>query len=220
MNKRKKSLADRVFIFCNTIFMLFMIFVCLYPFWHVLMGSFSEPKKLMSTTGVLLKPLGFTLDAYKAVIKNPNIISGYTNTLFLVVVGTFSSVLCSAIGGYCLSRPNFPFKRTISFFFLFTMYFGGGIIPSYLLTNNLLHMGNTRMVLFVPVVINVYYMILLRTGFQNVPDSLVESAQIDGANHLTILFRIMIPCALPTLAVVGLYFAVGYWMNGSEQVSI
>ena len=208
--KRKKSLLDRVFVFCNTMFMLFMIFICLYPFWHVLMGSFSEPSKLMNLNGVLLKPLGFTLDSYKAVIRNPNIITGYGNTIFLVVVGTLSGVICCAIGGYCFSR-QFPFKRPITFFFILTMYFSGGIIPTYLLNNNLLHLGNTRLVLFVPTLFSVYYMILLRTGFEGVPDSLAESAQLDGANHLTILFRIMIPCAKPTIAVVALYFAVAYW---------
>ena len=208
---RKKSWRDRVFEILNTIFMLFMIFVCAYPFWHILMGSFSEPMRLNAHLGVLLKPLGFYLDGYKEVFENPNIISGYANTIFLVVVGTVASVFFTALGGYCMSRKDFPLKRPIMFFIIFTMYFNGGIIPTYLLTNNTLAMGNTRAVLIIPVLINTYNMVIMRSGFEGIPDSLEESAMIDGANHLTILFKIIIPCALPTVAVISLYYAVAYW---------
>ena len=208
---RKKSWQDRLFEIANTAFMLLMIFICAYPFWHIFMGSFSEPTRLNAHLGVLLKPLGFYLDGYKEVFENPNIISGYANTIFLVVAGTVSSVFFTALGGYCMSRKYFPLKRLIMFFIIFTMYFGGGIIPTYLLTNNTLHMGNTRAVLIIPVLINTYNMIIMRSGFEGIPDSLEESAQIDGANHLTILFKIVIPCALPTVAVISLYYAVAYW---------
>ena len=91
------------------------------------------------------------------------------------------------------------------------MYFGGGIIPTYLLTNNVLHMGNNRMVLIIPVVISIYNMVLMRSGFEAIPDSLEEAARIDGASHIRTLFQISIPCAKPTIAVVGLYYAVSYW---------
>ncbi|MBR4061061.1 MAG: carbohydrate ABC transporter permease [Lachnospiraceae bacterium] len=207
----KKSWQDKLFDFCNTIFMILIMFITAYPLWHVLMGSFSSPRLLSAHTGLLLKPLGFYWDSYISVFTNPNILSGYLNTLFVVVVGTLSSTLITAIGAYCMSRKAYPFKRTIMFFFIFTMYFSGGIIPTYLLTNNYLHMGNNRAVLIIPVLITTYNMIILRSGFEAVPDSLEESARIDGANHIRILFQIIIPCAKAPMAVIVLYYAVSYW---------
>ena len=208
---RKKSWQDRVFEVCNTLFMIVIMFVTAYPLWHVLVGSFSNPKLLTAHTGLLLWPLEFYTDSYKEVFDNPNILSGYANTLLIVILGTVASTFFTALGAYCMSRRSFPFKRVIMFMIIFTMYFGGGIIPTYLLTNNTLNMGNTTAVLIIPVLINTYNMILMRTGFEGIPDSLEESAQIDGAGHFRILFQITIPCALPTMAVIILYYAVAYW---------
>ena len=217
MKKRiKRSLGDRIFDIVNTIFMIGMMIIMLYPFWYVAMASFSNSSHLMAHTGILLKPLDFTLDAYRMVAKNPNLISGYLNTILIVGVGTFSSTLVTALGAFVMSRKPFPFKRILMFMMIFTMYFSGGMIPTYILNNNWLHLGNNRLVLILPALVTTYNLIILRTGFEAIPDSLEESAKLDGAKDITILFKIIIPVAMPSIAVIILYYAVGYWNSWFE----
>lgn len=223
MNKQKrrikKSMGDWIFDIVNTTIMIGIIIIMLYPFWYVAMASFSNSNYLMAHEGLLLKPLKFTLSAYKMVFKNPNIISGYVNTILIVGIGTFCSTLMTALGAYVMSRQPFPFKRVLMFIMVFTMYFSGGMIPTYILNNNWLHLGNNRAVLILPVLVTTYNMVVMRSGFEAIPYSLEESAKIDGANDILILFKIIIPVALPSMAVIILFYAVGYW-NSWFQASI
>ena len=207
----KKNWKDKLFDICNTMFMVLLMIVMVYPLWHALMASLSDSNKLLAHEGLLLWPQKFTVAAYKMVAKNPNIITGYANTIFVVVIGTILSTFVTALGAYCMSRKPFPHKRLIMFMMLFTMYFSGGMIPRYLLINNTLGLGNTIWVLILPNLVTTYNLVVMRTGFEAIPDSLVESAQIDGASHFRILFRIIIPVALPSMAVVILFYAVSYW---------
>lgn len=208
---RKRSFGDKAFDVFNTIFMLFIIVIMVYPLWYVLMASLSDSNYLASHTGVLLWPLKFTTAAYDMVFKNPNIITGYANTILIVVTGTLSSTFCTLLAAYVMSRKPFPGKKFLMIMMVVTMYFNGGIIPTYILNNNWLHLGNNRAVLVLPLLVATYNMVILRTGLEAVPDSLEESARIDGANEFQILFRVVLPCALPALAVVLLYYAVSYW---------
>lgn len=209
--KIKRSLGDKVFDVFNTIFMLFIIVVMVYPLWYVFMASLSDSNYLASHTGVLLWPLKFTTAAYNMVFKNPNLVSGYANTILIVLTGTLCSTFCTLLAAYVMSRKPFPGKKFFMLMMVITMYFGGGIIPNYIVRYNWLHLGNNRMVLVLPLLVATYNMVILRTGLEAVPDSLEESARIDGANEFQILFRVVVPCALPALAVVVLYYAVSYW---------
>lgn len=207
----RKNFKDKLFNICNTIFMLLLMIIMLYPMWYVVVASLSDSNYLMSHRGLLLLPLNFNIAAYKLVAQNPNILSGYLNTIFVVVAGTLLSTFLTALGAYAMSRKNYPFKSLIMFMMVFTMYFSGGLIPRYLLINNTLDMRNNIWVMVLPSLLSTYNLIVMRTGFEAIPDSLEESAKIDGASDFRILFQIIIPVALPSMAVIILFYAVSYW---------
>lgn len=208
--RMKKSIGEHIFDNFNRIFMVFLMIITLYPFLYVVFASFSEPKLYLAHSGVLFKPQGFSLASYEAVIRNPNIISGYANTLFVVAVGTVLNVLFTALGAYVLSRDNLLWKGPMMFFCVLTMHIGGGLIPNYLLVQKL-GLINSRWSLILPGLVSTYNLIVMRTAFNGVPRSLEESARIDGANDLTILFRVIIPLVIPTMAVMALFYGVGHW---------
>lgn len=184
--------------------------LCLYPMVHVFMGSFSDPIQLMRHTGPILWPKGYSLKGYEVVLNNPNIWIGYRNTLLYVVAGTAINILMSCFGAYALSRRNFMFKRVITVGIVFTMYFSGGMIPNFLLVQNL-GIYNTPLAMLLPTAIITWNLIVMKTSFQNVPASLEESAKIDGANDFVVLFHIFIPVAKATIAVMILFYAVFHW---------
>ncbi len=144
-------------------------------------------------------------------LQNPLILSGYRNTLFIVIVGTSLNVFMTALGAYALSRRNVLFKNPIMFFIVFTMFFSGGLIPSYLLVGQTLHMQDTLWALIIPGAMSTLNLIIMRTAFNAVPVSLEEAARMDGANDWTILFRIVIPLSWPVVAVMILFYGVGHW---------
>jgi putative aldouronate transport system permease protein len=188
-----------------------MIVVTLYPFLYVIFSSLSDSKQLLSHTGALLMPKGFSFNAYAMVFKNPNIMTGYMNTLIIVVAGTLLNLFMTSLGAYVLSRKGVPWTRPVMLLIIFTMFFSGGLIPSYLLINNWLGLGNSLLALLIPGMISTWNLIILRTSFESIPESLVESAWIDGAHDFTILFRIVIPLSLPVMAVMVLFYGVGHW---------
>jgi putative aldouronate transport system permease protein len=194
----------------NIIFMLFMIVITLYPFVFVLMASLSEPIRFLAHQGGLFLPVGFSLSSYIAVIRNPNIASGYVNTVFVVGVGTICNIIFTALGAYVLSRKNLFWRPVLTLTCIVTMYINGGLIPNYLIVRGL-HLINNRMALILPGLVSTYNMIVMRTAFATIPESLEESARIDGAGEFRILFRIIVPLALPTMAVVALFYGVSHW---------
>ena len=206
----KESPSRKAFNIFNVVFMLFMVVITLYPIYYVVMASFSQSNELMRHQGILLKPAGFSFAAYKEVFKNPNIWTGYKNTLIVLVASTVVSMVLTSLCAYVLSRKNVLFNAPITLFIMFTMYFGGGMIPTYLIVNGL-GLTNTYWALILPTAISTYNMIIMRTGFMGIPDSLEESAKIDGASHWTILWKVVIPLAKPTMAVILLYYAVSCW---------
>lgn len=206
----KESPSRKAFNVFNIIFMLFMIVITLYPLLYVVFASLSDSNELMKHSGLLLKPVGFSWAAYKAVFKNPNILQGYKNTIIVLISSVAVSMFLTCLAAYVLSRKNVLFNGIITFIIMFTMFFSGGMIPTYLLVNNL-GLTNTYWALILPTAISTYNMIIMRTGFAAIPESLEESAKIDGANHFTILFKIVIPLAKPTMAVIVLYYAVACW---------
>lgn len=206
----KKTTGERIFTVANILFMIIIILVSLYPIYHVLMASFSNATGLMAHRGLLFRPVGFSTFAYKKVIDNPMILTGFRNTFIVLIAGTAMNMFLTLCGGYFLSRKNVLWRNHIMILITITMYFSGGIVPFYLVVKSL-HMDNTLWAMIIPSVMSTYNLIIMRTGFQGIPDGLEEAARIDGAGHMTILFKICVPVIMPTIAVLLLYFAVGTW---------
>lgn len=208
--KVKKSKGEQIFSVFNYMFLAMIMIVCIYPVWYVAMASFSDSNLLTQHFGPLLKPVGFSVEAYKKVFQNPMIVKGYGNTMFILVVGVFFDLVMTSLGAYFLSRKQVMFKRPIMMLIIFTMFFSGGMIPFYLNLKDL-HLTNSLWGLIVPFMINTYNLVILRTSFESIPDSLVEAAQIDGAGHITILLQIILPLSKAILAVMVLYYGVSIW---------
>ncbi|MDR6550432.1 carbohydrate ABC transporter permease [Paenibacillus qinlingensis] len=206
----RRSMGERMFDIGNVLFMLLLVFVTLYPFWYVFVSSISDPAWVARTRGLIWLPHGFNLSSYKAVFHNPIIQTGYLNTLFIVVVGTMINIFMTSLGAYVLSRQNVMLKNIIMFMIVFTMFFGGGLIPNYILVTSL-GMLDSLWALIIPVAVGSFNLIIMRTAFQAVPVSLEESARMDGANDFTILFRIVLPLSLPVVAVMILFYGVAHW---------
>lgn len=208
--KVKCSTGERIFSAVNYLILTVIMLICLYPVWYVAMASFSDSNLLTQHSGLLFKPLGFSIDAYKKVFRNPMIFRGYMNTLFILIVGVSGNIIMTSLGAYFLSRKNVLFKKPIMILIVITMFFSGGMIPFYLTLKDL-HLTNTLWGLIVPFLINTYNLIILRTSFESIPDSLIEAAQMDGAGHLKILFQVVLPLSKAILAVMVLYYGVGIW---------
>jgi putative aldouronate transport system permease protein len=206
----RNSRGDLLFLATDYVLVTLVCALCLYPMVHVLFASISDPIRLMQHTGVMLWPEGFSLKGYSMVFANPNILTGYWNTFIYTTVGTSLNLLMSMLGAYALSRRDYPGKTAITLLIVFTMYFSGGLIPHFLLVKNL-GMFNSRLALIIPPAINTWNLIVMRTSFRQIPDSLEESAKMDGANDFVILFRIFMPVAKATLAVMALFYAVAHW---------
>jgi putative aldouronate transport system permease protein len=207
-------LADGVIIAV----MLGLIVITAYPILYVILASVSDGTELMQHTGFLYKSFGFHLDAYMKVFANPNILIGYGNTLFVVVVALAVSMSVTAMTAYVLSRKQVFWNKTFLFIIVMTMFFNGGLIPFYLVVKNV-GLMNSLWALILPFAVNTFNLIIMRTAFMAVPDSLEESAKMDGASHFIIFFRIIIPLSLPVIAVMSLYYAVEKW-NGWFYASL
>ena len=207
---KSRKIGGKVFDVFNYAFLILVAFVTLYPFLYVIFASLSDPVQLMGNSAPLWKPLGFSLAAYKKVFSNSSIYIGYANTIFYVVVGTTVNIIMTCIAAYVLSRKQFMLRRFFTLMFIFTMYFNGGLIPNYLLIKGL-HLIDNRLALILPGAIITFNLMIMITGFEGIPKSLEESARIDGAGDWTILFRIIMPLAKPTIMVILLYYAVGHW---------
>jgi len=213
-----RKLSEKLIDASFTVLMLVIIAVTLYPMIYVLFASFSDGTRFMKHTGILLAPLGFDLSAYQAVFRNPMILLGYRNTAFLVIFGSIYSVFMTALGAYFLSRKNLLWKKPVMFLIVFTMFFGGGLIPFYFVVRDL-NLLNTLWALIIPSSIATFNMIIMRTAFMSIPDSYEESARIDGANDFSILFKVLLPLSMPVVAVMLLFYGVGRW-NAWFQAAI
>lgn len=207
----KKTKGEKIFGVFNTLFMLFMILITLYPFFYVLFASVSESNMLMSHRGVLLKPLGFNMRAYTLVFKNPNIYTGFKTTAIVLVAGTTLNIMLTSIGAYLLSRRNFKFGEFMMLMVMITMYVSGGMIPRYLLIYETLNLKNSLWALILPNAVSTWNLIVMRTNFRQIPESLEESAKIDGANDLVVLFAIVLPLSKAIIAVMILFYGVAHW---------
>lgn len=210
-NKVRESRGDLVFL--GIIYTL----AILYPLIYVVSASFSDPQ-LVIAGKITLFPQGFHLEAYQRVFANPEIWIGYRNTLIYTIVGTTVNISLTLMGAYPLSRKNFPWRRICMIFFTITMFFSGGLVPMYLLVNNL-GLYNSMWAIILPTAINVYNMIVARTFLEStIDEQLYESAYIDGCGNIRAFFAIVLPLSAPIIAVLILFYAVFHWNSYFEAM--
>ncbi|CAH0119203.1 hypothetical protein PAE9249_01702 [Paenibacillus sp. CECT 9249] len=205
----KKSLGSKLFDLCNVVLLTIFAVTCVYPFLNVISVSFSTPSA-SNTFGLRLWPEQFTLEGYKMVLSNKYIWTGYYNTLFRTLVGTLLNVIFSVLCAYPLSKKYLPNRNVWTLLIIFTMFFSGGLIPNYLLISEL-GLMDSRWSLILPGLIAPFTMIIVRNYFMSLPAEVEESAKIDGAGDLRILFRIVLPMSLPIIATISLWYAVAHW---------
>lgn len=206
----KRSPGEIIFDIGNAVFLGILTLIFLYPMWYVIMAAFSDPARFVSHTGLLWLPEGFSLAGFKMVLRTASIVTGYGNIILYVITGTALNILLTSMGAYVLSRKKLYIRRFLSLAIVFTMYLSGGLIPFYLTVRNL-GLYNTRLALILPVAVNTWNLIVMRTSMSQVPDSLEEAAKIDGANDFVILFRVILPVIKSTVAVMVLFYAVQHW---------
>lgn len=211
----KESLGDRIFTYTILIFLVIISLICLFPFINVLAMSFSSNGAIMSGK-VSLWPVEFTTGMFKLVLTNQSTLTSIKFTVILTVLFTVCALIATILLAYPMSR-KFKGKKQVMIFIVFTMYFSGGMIPSFLVVKSL-GLLDSIWSLILPGLISTYYFIIMRTFFNNIPESLIESANLDGANELQILIRIVLPISLPVIASITLFYAVGRWNNFSDAV--
>ena len=209
--KVKESVGYRVFQVINTIIMVLVVIATLYPFLYLVAQSLSSESAIYSGR-VTIFPVEFTLSTYKSVITQGDFLLYYKNTLVYAVVGTVVSLFGTAILAYPLSKPKLRLNKVLSPFVIFTMYFGGGLIPNFVLVNGL-GMRNTIWAIIIPSAISTYYVLLMKSFFQSLPSDLEEAAAVDGLGQYGIFFRIVLPLSKPIMATMTLFYAAGMWSN-------
>jgi len=201
-----ERLTDRIIIG----FLLLLVVITAYPLIYVILASVSEGSALLAHSGILLKSYGFHLAAYAKVIENPGILKGYLNTFYVVIASVVVNMTITSLTAYVLSRKQVLWNKAFIFIIVFTMFFNGGLIPFYLVVKGV-GLMNSLWSLVIPFAVNTFNLIIMRTAFMAIPDSLEESAKIDGANHFTIFTRIIVPLSMPVIAVMSFYYVVEKW---------
>lgn len=210
--KIKKGKAEITFNIITYVFLTLGSIICVLPFIIILSGSFTDDYTIV-TQGYSVLPRDFTLAAYKTIFKAPkDILQAYKMTFYYTIVGTGLGLLMITLTAYVISRKEFKYRNTVSFLIYFTSIFGGGMIPWYLMYANVLGLKGSTFAIWFPALMSPFLVILMRTFISgSVPDAITESAKIDGAGHLTIFFKIVLPVLGPGLATIGLFLALGYW---------
>ena len=205
----RRSALGMAFDTCNYALLLVLSLSIIYPFWNLFLTSFSRVEEVTSL-GMHLWIDRWTVSSWGFVLQENDVLQAYLNTIHRVVFGTLTTLLVTFSAGYALAKRDLPGRGTITTLFIFTLWFGGGLIPTYLLIRSL-GMINTRWVLVIPVALNVYYIVIARNFMMTIDQSLEDSAIIDGAGYWTILFRIVLPVSKPVLATIALWAAVSHW---------
>ncbi|CAM4268886.1 carbohydrate ABC transporter permease [Paenibacillus tarimensis] len=206
---KKATLGSRIFDIVNYTLLLLISLACLLPFVNVIASSFASTQEIVEKKFILF-PTTFSLDAYRYIFSTPTIFKGLGVSIGTTLVGTLVSMVLTALMAYGLSRKYLYGRSFINFLVLFSMLFSGGMIPTFLVVKAV-GLIDSYWSLIIPVAINAFNLIIMRNFFQALPDSLEESAKIDGANDLGILWKIMLPLALPSIATLSLFYAVTYW---------
>lgn len=202
----QEDIGDKIFDILVWIIVLIAVILCVYPFLYVLSVYLSDGAAV-NRGDVWLLPVGFDLSAFKMVMGYQDLWTSYANTVLYTIVGTICNVLFSILAAYPLSRRQFFLRKKLNFFLAFTMYFSGGLIPTYIVVTGL-GLYNSRLAMVLPVLISAYNVMILRSAFEAIPEELFENANLEGANDFVMMARIAVPLAKPTLAVLSLYYAV------------
>lgn len=223
----KPSWPYRIFQGFNTCIMTLVCVACLYPFLYTIAVSLSNTDAVLGGR-VFLLPVGFNVSAYRTVVYHPSFAIGYYNTIRYTFFGTLVGLFMTTLCAYSLSKDGLMLGTLIKKIMLFTMYFGGGLIPNFLLITRL-HLIDTIWAIVLPGAVNTYYMILMMSFFRGIPSSLEEAAAIDGLNPIQSLVRIVLPLSKPVMATIGLFYAVAFWndwfnamiyLNSSDRTPI
>ena len=206
----KLSIGERVFKLISGLVILFITVICLYPFWYIFVASFSDPLGVVKTSGIMIWFKGFQLYSYKEVLTARLFLRSYLNTMIYLVIGGSLNMLMTILGAYALSRRRIRGTGIIMKLIVFTMFFGGGLIPTYMVVDAL-KMTNTIWSQSVPYAINTFNLIIMRTAFSSVPESIEEAGTIDGASPFQIMIWLILPLSLPTIMVIGLYYFEEIW---------
>lgn len=211
MEKKKKRVSsEKTFDILNGIFLLILVIIVAYPLYYVLVASISDPYEVYAGKTFLL-PSKITFEGYKRVFQESSIAGGYLNSIYYTVLGTVVSVFLVMTTGYCMSKKTLPFRRGIMLFYVITMYFSGGLIPTYLVVSKF-HILNSVWALILPGGVSVYNVIVTRTFFENsIPNELYEAAAIDGSSNIRTFVKIALPLAKPIIAVMVIFTMVAYW---------
>lgn len=206
----KNTMTDQLFIILVYVFLTLILLVILLPLLYVVSASFSDPSAVVAGE-VWLWPVRPTLRGYEAVFKNPKILSGFVNSFFYMIVGTIVNIAMTILCAYPLSRREFRARGVLSGIIVFTMFFSGGLVPTYMVVNNL-GLVNTRAAMIIPIALSVWNVIICRTFIQaNIPDALYEAAGLDGCTPFSFLWRVVVPLSTPVIAVLALYYGVSHW---------
>lgn len=208
-SKAQKSVPDKIFVVLNTLFMIAFVVITLYPVLNTLAISLNDGTDALRG-GIYLLPRKFTMKNYNTVLQKNNLLTGAYITVLRTIFGTVTALFANAILAFIVSRKRFLFKRSLSLFWVITMYVNGGMIPIFLLYKNL-GLTNSFWVYVIPGMVSAFNMLVIRTYMAGIPDSLEESAQLDGAGYMTIFLKIISPLCKPVYATVALFVAVGQW---------
>lgn len=207
---KKQGIQDKTFDIINFIVMLLVVIIVLYPLYFIVIASFSNPNAVASGE-VFLFPKGFSLKGYEEIFKYKDVWIGYRNSIIYTIVGTSVNLIATIPAAFAFSRRELVGSKWLMLLFTFTMFFGGGLIPTFLLVQSL-HLDNTMWALVLPGAVSVYNLIVARTFFtQNIPNELFEAATVDGADYFKYFFSIVLPISKPIIAVMFLIYAVGHW---------
>ena len=218
VSNKIKNTDEKMMKVVSHVLLIVLCVFCVGSFLLVLGSSFQSESEIQKI-GYRLIPHEFSLEAYKAVFMSPGmILDSYMVTIITTVVGTIIGLCISASAGYVISRKNYRYRKILSFFIFFTMLFNGGLVPTYILMTQWLHLKNTIWALILPLVVNAWYIILMRGFFQGIPDSIMEAARIDGASELRIFFGIVLPLSKPVLATIALFYALAYWNDWYQSL--
>ncbi len=213
----KSCYSDKIFNVVNVMIMLVLLVVFAWPMWFVFIASFSDPN-LVNVGEVLLLPKDINFNGYKLMMEYGPIWTGYANSIFYTLAGTLASMVMTICFAYPMSDSAFKPRKVLMIFFMITMYFSGGLIPTYLLLKNI-HVLNTRWAMIIPGLVSVYNSLIVRSYFMNsIPRELKEASTLDGANCVQYLIKVVLPLSKPVLAVVGLFYAVDYWNNYTKAL--
>lgn len=209
--KKHKGYDRLIFSLVSHLALIVLSAVCLLPFWLVISGSVSDQQSIR-LNGYQLIPKQFSLEAYRMLFRIPEeLISAYGVTILVTTIGTGLGLLVTSMASYVLANKNFRYRYQVSFFFYFTSIFGGGLVPWYIFNTKYLRFHNNMIALILPILVNVTYLLILKSYMMSIPESLYESAYLDGAGDLVVYFKIALPLSKAGLATVGLFIALNYW---------